>query len=246
MSYLADLDNNNGVPICHTSGGKPKALSQARQVKALIQALKNIDANKNNYQKQLTKTGHTIGMIACDDDKLYLSHLTKNIQSNLANIQFSTVFDKNPLVCTNAELLDLKLPPGRKTTDFGKTTRSYTRGETQFYKKHFLNPKHTSKQENDVLNIRQFFGILRLTAQRIASKIKKEKNFPNRMQCNHAKYYRLLYDTLNMFDLKQEYLATAKSFYGNETTMRTAMQADGLKTKMEQKLQLLKELDESK
>ena len=236
------------MPICHTKNGKPKALSQARQVKALVEALANIEKQAKRYKKDLIKIGHTIDMIDSNTDSQYLSHLTKNLQHSVSNIGMKSIFTTNPFDCTNKELLEMPLVRGRKSTDIGKTTRSYTRGETEFYKKHLLNQKEYLLQNNckDILNKKEFFFILRETAKKIISNIKKDVTFPAREKCNQGKYYRLLYDIIGKLDLKQEYLKTTQMIYGKKVEMEAAMQSNNLKKQIERKMRLLKELEESK
>ena len=96
------------------------------------------------------------------------------------------------------------------------------------------------------MNRKEFLDILRLAGKRLVNRIICDGKFPSKDKCGDGKYYKLLYDMIEKLDLKSEYLVSAELYYGRKVSMESAMKSSAMKQKVDEKLNMLKELKESR
>ena len=93
------------------------------------------------------------------------------------------------------------------------------------------------------MNNTYFWKIINATVSRIASDIVTNTNFPKRENSGDAKSLSMFWEITSKIDFLTEFLQTARMQAGDDKlTLKQVLHSNTFEEKMEQKLQLLKEL----
>ena len=247
LSFEDDCANNLNKPICHTKNGKPKSFAQPLQCKLLAQALETVRNEEKKlelYLQQLQQTGYLYYSERAVTEEKYLRHLTSAMENCLSDVACGSILPCNPFEKTCQELLSYKWKTGPKTTDMGKTTRSYTAEEALFYQQNMKNSKQFESSSSGLLNNKEFFNIVDQTVARLKTQIVETYKFPKKADAASRDSLHLFWKITQEFDFSAEFLKTAQQLKSdNSLSLSQVLQSHTFQEKIQTKMQLLRELN---
>ena len=143
-----EKDPNN---ICHTPTGNNKCPHYGYQIQFVMKAL-NALKNKKYYDLYLNNFIN-VGLLSDTNNNLfrkeYLKHVTKKFEDSLCELKgLKSIAEYNPTTISAADACKIKSKPGRKPTDVGTLSRSYSLNKASYVKTLLSNNKSNKIDDN--------------------------------------------------------------------------------------------------